>query len=120
MRGASSINASSQPLFVVDGIPLSNANTTEKGTIDAGVGGQHVFWFGIPADPGKTNGSLFLVRGVNHKSYARTVRGDEMVYDYSKIGTFDLVLVSSSYRYNDDHYVEDILTKQIIIPDTIQ
>ncbi|MFC2137038.1 SusC/RagA family TonB-linked outer membrane protein [Bacteroidota bacterium] len=40
VRGASSVNASSQPLFVIDGVPLNDQNTTEIANIQGGQGGQ--------------------------------------------------------------------------------
>lgn len=85
-----------------------------------GEGEQHVFWFGEPADSGKTNGSTFIDRGINHNSRARKVKDNKLLFSYTKIGTFDLVCVSSSYRYSDDHYEEDLLSKTILIPDTVK
>ncbi|MBA7530813.1 TonB-dependent receptor P3 [subsurface metagenome] len=41
VRGASSINASSQPLYVIDGIPISNMNTGGIANIEGGQGGQN-------------------------------------------------------------------------------
>ena len=41
VRGASSINASSQPLYVVDGVPISNTNTGGIANIEGGQGGQN-------------------------------------------------------------------------------
>ncbi|MBN1117984.1 MAG: TonB-dependent receptor [Bacteroidales bacterium] len=40
VRGASSINASSQPLYVIDGVPISNTSTSGIANIDGGQGGQ--------------------------------------------------------------------------------
>ncbi len=40
VRGASSINASSQPLYVVDGVAISSSSTGEIANIEVGKGGQ--------------------------------------------------------------------------------
>lgn len=40
VRGASSIQASSQPLYVIDGIPISNQTTGGNASYDGGQGGQ--------------------------------------------------------------------------------
>ncbi len=41
VRGASSINASSQPLYVIDGVAISNSNTGEIANMTGGQGGQY-------------------------------------------------------------------------------
>ena len=41
VRGSSSINASSQPLYVIDGIPISSSNTGGIANIEGGQGGQN-------------------------------------------------------------------------------
>lgn len=40
VRGASSVNASSQPLYIIDGVPVSNNSTGGIASIDGGQGGQ--------------------------------------------------------------------------------
>ncbi|MFC2137040.1 hypothetical protein ACFLTE_02590 [Bacteroidota bacterium] len=78
-----------------------------------GKGEQFVLWLGVPADSGKTDGSDFNDRGVNHNSEGELIEEKEKPFVYRSQGSFEMVVIASSYRYSDDHYVEDILKKSV-------
>ena len=109
-------------LYEIDQVTFEEQVMSEPYSIDpnrgyilriTGKGEQFVLWMGVPADPGKDNGTDFNDRGVNHNSGGDIIEEKEKYFVYRSAGDFEMVVVASSYRYSDDYYVEDILKKSI-------
>ncbi len=81
-----------------------------------GSGQQFVFWFGTPGDPeSKTpNGTDFDDRGQNHLSKGKVVvSNNRVLFTYDTEGSYEVVLVASSYSYSEDKYVESLTKKTV-------
>jgi hypothetical protein len=115
--------------FTIWGInPVSNAyeQVTEPFTLIKGVvydfivegsGQQFVFWFGVAGDPESNtpSGSDFNDRGLNHLSSGVVARDKKAKNTYNVVGTYEVVLVASSYKYSTDEYKESITKKTLTV-----
>ena len=80
-----------------------------------GTGQQFVFWFGVTGDPERDapTGSNFEDRGLNHVSSGDVAVDMKVRYSYTAVGTYDIVLVASSYNYSDDEYKESLTRRTV-------
>lgn len=90
---------------VIDPYVLSTAISYEF--VLTGEGESCVYWFGVPSTD-KKEGSLFSDRGKNHNSYGEVADNGITSHKYSEIGDYTIVQVVSSYKYNEDKYIEAI------------
>jgi len=80
-----------------------------------GTGQQFVFWFGVDGDPesNSPSGSNFNDRGLNHISSGEVTRNNKCSHSYGTEGTYEVILVSSSYKYSTDEYKESLTRKTV-------
>ena len=80
-----------------------------------GTGQQFVIWFGVPGDPASDSptGSDFNDRGINHVSKGKVASNNLIRYTYSAAGTYEAVLVASSYSYSENECKESLFRKTI-------
>ena len=84
-----------------------------------GSGEQFVLWFGVPPSENSRTptGSDFEARGKNYFSKGTVVQDKLLEYTYDDPGTYEIVLVASSYSYSKDEYVEQITRKTVTVVD---
>lgn len=84
-----------------------------------GEGEQFVFWFGEDGDTTSRSpiGSNFADRGVNHLSKGKVVRNGRASFTYDKDTSYHIVMVASSYNYEEDQYKEMLVEKDVeVVP----
>jgi hypothetical protein len=100
--------------------PLVLYSTISYDFVVEGSGQQFVFWFGIAGDTTKTTptGSDFNDRGLNHLSKGKVALNKKTKFSYSDSGTYQVVLVASSYSYTEDKFLESLTEKTVEVMPT--
>ena len=97
--------------------PLELAEGKVYDFVVSGTGQQFVLWFGAPGDSTAylPTGSDFNDRYKNRYSKGTVATTDILKYNYRTTGTFEIVLVASSYSYSDDKYKESLTRKTVTV-----